>query len=89
MIKLPTITEKEVQDYIKEKKQYDEIMSRMRECAEVNDDYELADFLKIRIGDLRSNQRKLIISTEWIKILAAEKGISPSWIMSGIGKKEL
>lgn len=89
MIKLPTITEKEVQDYIKEKKQYDEIISRMKEIAEVNNDYELAEFLNIRLSELQSNQKKLIISCEWIKILAAKKGISPSWIMSGTGKKEL
>lgn len=89
MIKLPTITDKEARDYVEEKKRYDEVISRMMEITESKDEVELADYLCIRVSELSANMKDLIIPTNWVKKLAADKGISPSWLISGEGKKEL
>lgn len=89
MIKLPTITDKEAKEYVEEKKKYDEIISRMMEVTESKDEFELADYLCIRASELSSNMRDLIIPTDWIKKLAAGKGIAPSWLLTGEGNKKL
>lgn len=89
MIKLPTITDKEAKEYVEEKKKYDEIISRMMEVTESKDEFELVEYLCIRASEFSSNMRDLIIPIDWVKKLAADKGIAPSWLLTGEGNKKL
>lgn len=89
MIDFPSITDEEAREYVKETKKYNEIISRIRVVLEIKGDIELADYFCIRVYDLRKNIKDLIIPIEWVKLLAADKGIAPSWILTGEGNKKL
>ena len=96
MIKVPTITDEDVQkllkereNYLKEKEEYDKIIERMMSVLGVTNEIELANFFEIRSSDFYRNQKDLIIPVDWIKKFIWEKKISPNWLLSGEGEKEL
>ena len=64
-------------------------LNRVFAAAECRTQVELADFLGIRQSSISDAKKRQAIPAEWLVKLLRLKGISPEWIMTGLGPKRL
>ena len=64
-------------------------LARVFAAAECRTQVELADFLGIRQSSISDAKKRQAIPAEWLVKLLRLKGISPEWIMAGLGPKRL
>ena len=64
-------------------------LARVCAAAECRTQVERADFLGIRQSSIADAKKRQAIPAEWLVKLLRLKGISPEWIMTGLGPKRL